>query len=152
MPVVSSTSSTAQKRQRLRPSALTGSSSLAGFARVGVMRDFGRAFGSDELVAGWAIGEFVEQPLAGSEEYWYGVDLELVDQPRPEVLLHRPRTTGDQHVPSVRCCHGLLERRLDPVGDEVDSEARASRSSARRSGRRTRTRLPSAGSERSAAT
>jgi hypothetical protein len=36
--------------------------------------------------------------------------------------------------------------------DEVCFEARASRSSAPRSGRRTRTRLPSAGSERSAAT
>src|SRR5215208_3097527 len=62
--------------------------------------------------------EMFEHSGAGSEEYWHEVNLDLIDQPRGDVL---PTDFGATHHSNVLVPGGrlrLLERALDAVRDE----------------------------------
>jgi hypothetical protein len=51
------------------------------------------------------------------------VQAELVDRAACEVLVHRRGTTSARHLASPAALSRLRERRLDPVGDEVERRA-----------------------------
>jgi hypothetical protein len=51
------------------------------------------------------------------------VDLELIDQPGGQVLPHDAGASPQQHIPATRSLLGLLERGLDPIGDEEEGGA-----------------------------
>jgi hypothetical protein len=105
------------RRRGTRPRANLGPSLLdRPIADVG---DSGSVDGID-LLEPWRLRtQVLEQPLAGAEEDRDQGDVEFVDQPGDQVLLKQvgPAGQGDVLVPGRVL--GLLQRRLDPIGDEV---------------------------------
>jgi hypothetical protein len=71
-----------------------------------------------DLELGPPGAEVLEQPHAAAQEQGDHVYLELVEQPGPEVLLGDVRAAAHLHVPVAGRILGLLERRLDALGDE----------------------------------
>src|SRR4051812_22991130 len=67
--------------------------------------------------------EVVEEASAAPEEQRDDVQLELVEKPRREVLVDDLGAAPEPHVLAARGLLRLLERPLDPVGDEVESGA-----------------------------
>ena len=66
-----------------------------------------------------SAADAVEQRDAAAEEDGGEVDLQLVEQPGRERLLHDVRAAGHEHVLLARRRARLLDRGLDAVGDEV---------------------------------
>jgi hypothetical protein len=66
------------------------------------------------------IAQVVEQPCPGSEKHGDDGDQHLVEQTGREILLYDVRATPDRNIPSAGFGPGLLERRFDAVGDEVE--------------------------------
>src|ERR687892_207537 len=64
-----------------------------------------------------------EQPLAVTEQDRDDVELELIDQPRGEVLLDDVGASADHHILAGRGPLGLIERGLDPLGHEDEGGA-----------------------------
>src|SRR5262245_32499267 len=62
----------------------------------------------------------VEQPRAASEQNRNDRDDDLVEQTGREVLLRDGRAATESHFLLSGCRPRLLERRLDPVRDEVE--------------------------------
>src|SRR6476661_540953 len=62
--------------------------------------------------------EPVEESDAVAEEEWSDVDLDLVHEPFPQVLLGDVCSAGDLDVPVARSRTRLRERCLDPLRDE----------------------------------
>ena len=60
------------------------------------------------------IADVLEQPLTVAEHERHDVQLQLVDQPRRQVLLHGVRAAGDQDVAITGRLIGSVERRCDP--------------------------------------
>ena len=69
------------------------------------------------------IADAVEQPLARAEHDRDDVQVQLVEQAGGEVLVDRARAAGDRDVLVAGGRARLLERGLDPVGDEVERRA-----------------------------
>jgi len=69
------------------------------------------------------VADVLEQPLTVSEQDRDEVQLELVNQPGGQVLLDNAGAPAEQHIPAARGLPGLLERGLDPIGDEDEGGA-----------------------------
>src|SRR5215216_4054370 len=69
------------------------------------------------------VADVLEQPLAATEHDRDDVEVELLEQAGGEVLLDRVGAAGDQDVLLAGRRAGLLERGVDPVGDEVERRA-----------------------------
>ena len=81
------------------------------------------------------LADVIEQPLACPENDRHDVQVELVEQSGGEVLPHGARAAGDRDVlPAGRGRAGLLERGLDPVGDEREAWCRPASTAARAGG------------------
>src|SRR3954451_5321284 len=87
------------------------------------VRDAGRPDGPNLLELDIAAAEVVEEASAAPEEQRDDVQLELVEEPRREVLVDDLRAAPEPHVLAARGLLRLLKRPLDPVGDEVESGA-----------------------------
>src|SRR5437762_11904935 len=84
------------------------------------MGDARRLDRTDLLQLEVGVTEVVEEALAPSEQARDDRELELVDQPGGHELLDDAGSAPDRHVlPGCRL-PGLVERRLDPVRDEVE--------------------------------
>src|SRR4029453_10896615 len=59
-----------------------------------------------------------EEAAPAAEEHRRHVDVELVEEAGLQVLLHDRRAAAEQDVPVSGGCTRLLERALDPVGDQ----------------------------------
>src|SRR5262249_9308266 len=66
------------------------------------------------------IAEIVEQARATAENDRNHRNDDLVEQACRKILLYDARATADRDVLFGRCGPGLLECRLDAVGDEVE--------------------------------
>src|SRR2546430_15565948 len=66
------------------------------------------------------ISHGFEQPSAACEQDRDDRDDDLVEQTRCEVLLRDGRPAPERHLLLSGCCPRLVERRLDPVRDEVE--------------------------------
>src|SRR4051794_41368973 len=66
-----------------------------------------------------SVPEVVEETSTVAEQYGNDVELELVQQPRRQVLLDRLGAAPDLHVLFARGVPRPFECALDPVGDEV---------------------------------
>ena len=64
------------------------------------------------------IANVLKQPLPGPEHDRDDVEIELVEQPGRQVLLHNACAAGNRDVVVIRRRPGSLEGGLDPVGDE----------------------------------
>jgi hypothetical protein len=60
----------------------------------------------------------LEQPLTAAEQRGHEVDLHLVHEPGPEILLRDVRSTRERHILAIRGPPRLIERRLDALGDK----------------------------------
>jgi hypothetical protein len=69
------------------------------------------------------FAEVVEESSAGSEQDGYHGDQQLVEQAGREVLLHGAGAAADRNILLARGCSCLLERRVDPVGDEMEGRS-----------------------------
>src|SRR5690349_1050926 len=63
--------------------------------------------------------EVVEQASAVAEEYWDDVELDLVQQPRRQVLVHDLGAAPEHDVLAAGGVSCLSERGLDSIRDEV---------------------------------
>src|SRR5689334_11891178 len=77
----------------------------------------------EAFVAERAPVHALEKRLALTQQDRPHGEMQLVDQPRLEILAHRRDAAADTNIlaPGGRLC--LLERRLDPLGDEVEHRA-----------------------------
>src|ERR671923_1265104 len=122
-------------RERKSRSSINGASARAGSAPVGrrqpsschhpvlEVRDAGRLDRPDLLKLDLGAPEVVEEASAVPEQHRNDVELELVQEPRRQVLLN---DLGAAPEPDVLTVRGLLRPRqcpLDPVGDEVERRA-----------------------------
>ena len=65
----------------------------------------------------------VEEARATTEENRNDVNLQFVDEAGGEILLRDVGSAAKRHILAIRCPPGLLERRLDAVGDEKECRA-----------------------------
>jgi hypothetical protein len=80
------------------------------------------------------LADAVKQPGAVAEHHWSDVQPQLVDRSRRQVLVHRIGASGDRDIRLARSLPRLLQRRLDPVGDERNVVPPSIASGARGSG------------------
>ena len=66
------------------------------------------------------VPEVVEEPGTAAEQHRHDVELELVQQPRCQVLPTDVTAAPERHVLAVGRLPCPFERGLDPVGDEVE--------------------------------
>jgi hypothetical protein len=64
--------------------------------------------------------EAVEKPLPGAEQHRHDDDVQLVEQAGPQVLPHGGDAAAEPQVRATGRGPGPLQRRLHPVGDEVE--------------------------------
>jgi len=69
------------------------------------------------------VADAIEEPLTPAEECRRKVDLHLVHEPRPEILLGDVRSPGERYVFSTGGSSRLLERCLDAIGDEGEGRS-----------------------------
>src|SRR5216110_2425193 len=82
--------------------------------------DAGRLDGPDLLELHVRVPEVVEETSTVAEQHRGDVELELVQQPRRQVLLDGLRAAPEPHVLAARGVLGPLQRALAPLGDEVE--------------------------------
>ena len=75
------------------------------------MRHAGRRDGSHEFEPMQIAADVVEQPLTAAEQHWHDVQLHLVDETGPEILLGRLRSAGDTSLPAAARSLRLLAAR-----------------------------------------
>src|SRR3954463_3736750 len=75
------------------------------------------------LVAERAPIDTLEERFACAEQHRPHGKMQLIDQPRLQVLAYRRDAAADAHILATRGGLGLLERRFDAVGDEVKHRA-----------------------------
>src|SRR4051812_18027754 len=75
------------------------------------------------LVAERAPIDTLEERFACAEQHRPHGKMQLIDQPRLQVLAYRRDAAADAHILACRGALGLLERRFDAVGDEVKHRA-----------------------------
>ena len=85
--------------------------------------DAGRLHRTELLEPDVCAAEVVEQASAAPEEHGNDVQLELVEQPRRQVLVDDLGAAPEQDVLTARGLLRQLERPADPVGDEVVGRA-----------------------------
>ena len=78
-------------------------------------------FVTDGIESALEQARAVEQPRAAAEQQRHNVQVQLVEQAGREVLLHDVGAAAERDVPAAGGREGLLERRLDPVGDEREA-------------------------------
>src|SRR5882757_4557755 len=81
------------------------------------MRDAGRLDRPDLLELDLSVPEVVEEASAVHEQHRNDVELELVHEPRRQVLLNDLGTAPEPDILTVRGLVRPLQRPLDPVGD-----------------------------------
>src|SRR6266508_376739 len=84
------------------------------------VRDAGRLDGPDLLEPYLRVPEVAEDASTVAEQHWNNVELELVQQPRRQVLLNDVAAAQEQDVFAAGGLLCLVERGLDSVGDEVE--------------------------------
>ena len=87
------------------------------------MRDAWRLDRPDLLKLDLGAPEVVEEASAAPEEHRSDVELELVQEPRRQVLLNNLGAAPEPDVLTVRGLLRPLQRPVDPVGDEVERRA-----------------------------
>src|SRR5258706_6919980 len=75
------------------------------------------------LVAQGREIEAVEEMLAGPEQPWRDRHVQLVDEPRFEVLADRRHTAADLHILSLNFRRRSFQRLADNVRDKVADRA-----------------------------
>jgi hypothetical protein len=69
------------------------------------------------------VAHVLQQPLARAEDDRDDVQVQLVEVARGEELLHRACAARDRDVPAAGRRPRLLQRGVDPVGDEREGGA-----------------------------
>jgi hypothetical protein len=69
------------------------------------------------------VANVLEQPLAATEQDGDEVELELIDQAGGEILLDEVGASPEEHILAAHGVPRLLERGLDPIGDEDEGGA-----------------------------
>src|SRR5690606_846561 len=69
------------------------------------------------------LAEMVEQPLPAPQQHRHQGDVDLVEEPGPQVLLDDAGSAADRHVLVARGGAGLVQGGLDPVGNEGERRA-----------------------------
>jgi hypothetical protein len=87
------------------------------------VRDAGRLDRPDLLKLDLGAPEVVEEASAVPEQHRNDVELQLVQEPRRQVLLNDLGAAPEPDVLTVRGLLRPLQRPLDPVGDEVERRA-----------------------------
>jgi hypothetical protein len=85
------------------------------------VRNAGRVDHLDWLERG--VAHVLEQTLSCPEDNRHDVKIELVEHPGCEELLYGAGTASDRDMLASRGRAGLIERRLDPAGDEGKGRA-----------------------------
>src|SRR5436190_18796546 len=67
--------------------------------------------------------EAVEEMLAGPEQPWRDRHVQLVDEPRFEVLADRRHAAADLHILSLSSLRRSFQRLADPARDKVEDRA-----------------------------
>src|SRR5438552_12558427 len=67
--------------------------------------------------------DILEEPRPAAEKHGRERDVELVDEPRAEILVDRLRTAADAHVAALRHRARLPQRALDPIVHEMERRA-----------------------------
>src|SRR4030095_15970585 len=67
--------------------------------------------------------EIVEKAPATAEQKRNDVNFKLIDETCGEILLGNVGSADERHIFTICCAPGLLERRLDAIGDEKECRA-----------------------------
>ena len=78
---------------------------------------------ADRLELHVAAIEIVEEARAAAEEKRNDMNLQFLNEAGREVLLRDIRSAAQRHIFAIRCVPGLLQCRLDAVGDEKECRA-----------------------------
>jgi hypothetical protein len=87
------------------------------------VRDTRRLDSSDLLELDLRSAKVVEEASAAAEQHGNDVELELVEEPRRQVLIDDLSAAPEHDVLAAGGFPRPFERGLDPVGDEVERRA-----------------------------